>query len=191
MLKIASKLVHLAVVLGLLTSMMLVYASPASAVDRSGPYRIKNYGTSNYGASRCMGFNTTLATPGTVLVQHNCSSGAPDQGYWLYSLGNHIYTIRPAMDTNMCVSISGGSNSNGALAVLWPCQGTANQEFNDYTPQFSTIHTLKAQHSGGCLQVNGGWTAPNNAKISQWDCGQAYSQYPNGIHFFWSYISFY
>jgi hypothetical protein len=65
-----------------------------------------------------------------------------------------------------CLTVSGASTSNGARAVVWSCNGGANQHWT-----YTAARELRV-YSGGsvkCLDVYQGQTAPG-ARVQIWSC---------------------
>ncbi|WP_240776843.1 RICIN domain-containing protein [Nonomuraea basaltis] len=62
-----------------------------------------------------------------------------------------------------CLDVSGASQTNGAQAQLWDCNGQANQQWT------STSSGELRVYGGKCLDVNGAGTADGTAVII-WDC---------------------
>ncbi|GAA3205305.1 ThuA domain-containing protein [Nonomuraea helvata] len=62
-----------------------------------------------------------------------------------------------------CLDVSGASQSNGAQAQIWDCNGQNNQKWT------STAATELRVYGGKCLDVNGAGTADGTSVII-WDC---------------------
>ncbi|MEV0231802.1 ThuA domain-containing protein [Nonomuraea sp. NPDC050786] len=62
-----------------------------------------------------------------------------------------------------CLDVSGASQSNGAQAQIWDCNGQNNQKWT------STAATELRVYGGKCLDVNGAGTADGTGVII-WDC---------------------
>ncbi len=69
-----------------------------------------------------------------------------------------------------CLSVTGGSTTDGAVADIYTCDGSASQNWT-ITP----AHTIVGGLSGKCLQVSGGSTA-NLAGVTIATCSGATSQ---------------
>ncbi|MFC6085904.1 glycoside hydrolase family 27 protein [Sphaerisporangium aureirubrum] len=62
-----------------------------------------------------------------------------------------------------CLDVTGGTQTNGAQAQIWDCNGQTNQQ---WTPTSSGELRV---YGGKCLDVNGAGTA-NGAAVIIWDC---------------------
>ncbi|MBP2704509.1 lectin [Microbispora sp. RL4-1S] len=62
-----------------------------------------------------------------------------------------------------CLDVSGASQSNGAQAQIWDCNGQNNQQWT-----LTSASELRV-YGNKCLDVNGGSTA-NGATVIIWDC---------------------
>ncbi|MBP2708457.1 lectin [Microbispora sp. RL4-1S] len=68
-----------------------------------------------------------------------------------------------AVASGRCLDVSGASQSNGAQAQIWDCNGQSNQQWT------STSASELRVYGNKCLDVNGGSTA-NGATVIIWDC---------------------
>ncbi|MEV5818615.1 RICIN domain-containing protein [Micromonospora haikouensis] len=62
-----------------------------------------------------------------------------------------------------CLDVNGGSQANGAAAIIWDCHGQSNQAWTSTAAQELRVF------GGKCLDVNGGATA-NGSSVIIWDC---------------------
>jgi type 1 glutamine amidotransferase len=65
--------------------------------------------------------------------------------------------------SNRCLDVNGASQTNGAQAQIWDCNGQANQQWT------STSAGELRVYGGKCLDVNGAGTADGTSVII-WDC---------------------
>jgi ricin-type beta-trefoil lectin protein len=91
--------------------------------------------------------------------------------------------------TGMCLGISKGADDSPA--VLWPCNGKANQDWHWGTEDPSNPGNWPLVNGAGqCLGVNQGSTG-QGAAIMGWDCNGKPNQYwePNGSNPEHAYIN--
>ncbi|MEU7573262.1 ricin-type beta-trefoil lectin domain protein [Micromonospora sp. NPDC049240] len=62
-----------------------------------------------------------------------------------------------------CLDVNGGSQANGAAAIIWDCHGQSNQSWTSTAAQELRVF------GGKCLDVNGAGTA-NGSSVIIWDC---------------------
>lgn len=79
---------------------------------------------------RCMGVHYASTSPGALVYQGQCNSGASDQwwdlkfvyqtptGYW-YAINNH---------SHLCLSFNNDSYSNGTSIIQWWCDATSDYD---------------------------------------------------------------
>ncbi|MFB9252144.1 RICIN domain-containing protein [Sphaerisporangium melleum] len=77
-------------------------------------------------------------------------------------------TIR-AQASGRCLDVNGASQTNGAAAQIWDCNGQANQQWNATSASELRVYGNK------CLDVNGAGTADGTAVII-WDCNNQNNQ---------------
>jgi Ricin-type beta-trefoil lectin domain-like len=86
------------------------------------------------GNGKCLGVQAGSDAVGARIVAFTClGTGHPDQ-YWALGAagfgGNNINNFKAFFDPNtpaQLIGVAGGSTANGAAAVLWSFDGTANQ----------------------------------------------------------------
>jgi len=85
-----------------------------------------------------------------------------------------VSTVRPS-GTTFCVDIAGISQADAAAAIVWVCNGQANESWQ--LSPVGTAYQFIAQHSGKCLDISGISLSPGAPAI-QWPCnGQPNQQY--------------
>jgi microsomal dipeptidase-like Zn-dependent dipeptidase len=72
-----------------------------------------------------------------------------------------------------CLDVQGGSTSDGAAVLQWPCHGGINQKWH-LRPSGPAWEVVSA-NSGKCLDVQGGSTAAG-ANVVQWSCNGGTNQ---------------
>ncbi|HLG12308.1 MAG TPA: RICIN domain-containing protein [Dehalococcoidia bacterium] len=79
---------------------------------------------------------------------------------------HNVQTTLRAFNSDKCLTIGGGDQRNGAVAIQWTCGPGSNIELVDAG---NGRHYIKLIHSGKCLTVNGNaWW--DGATLDQWDC---------------------
>jgi hypothetical protein len=63
-----------------------------------------------------------------------------------------------------CLDANGQGVSNGTTAIIWDCNGQANQQWN-----VNGNGTISSVQTGLCLDVNGAGTA-NGTAVIVWNC---------------------
>lgn len=86
-----------------------------------------------------------------------------DEQKWLFFDDR---TIRPVLDTTMCLDANPNENWDGGKVWVWKCNGTA---FQKWAQAPGLASTLQNEHSLRCLDANPNenW---NGGKIWQWRC---------------------
>ncbi|MGW6932787.1 RICIN domain-containing protein [Lentzea sp. NPDC054927] len=86
-----------------------------------------------------------------------------DEQKWLFFDDR---TIRPLLDTTMCLDANPNENWDGGKVWVWKCNGTA---FQKWAQAPGLANTLQNEHSLRCLDANPNenW---NGGKIWQWRC---------------------
>ncbi|QGV77285.1 RICIN domain-containing protein [Streptomyces ficellus] len=84
-------------------------------------------------SGKCLDVEAAGTATGTVVQQWWCV-GKPNQQWRLVmvDIANELYELRPAhtpTGTNRCLDIESGSKTDGAVARLWACNGTAAQQW--------------------------------------------------------------
>jgi poly(3-hydroxybutyrate) depolymerase len=114
-------------------------------------------------SGRCV--TAPAASAGTQVELRDCA--AQSNQTWTYTSGKQLQTAG-----NMCLDASGAGTANGTQAIIWACNGQANQQWN-----VNANGTVTGVQSGLCLDANGAGTA-NGTKIILWSCnGQANQQW--------------
>ena len=85
------------------------------------------------------------------------------------------YTLVSALDTSLCVDISGGSTANGAKAQVYTRNGTNAQIYEAEVDESSQLVRLYATHSGKVLDANG--ASSNGTRVHQWEKASTESQW--------------
>ncbi|WP_036374440.1 RICIN domain-containing protein [Micromonospora sp. ATCC 39149] len=68
-----------------------------------------------------------------------------------------------SVSSGRCLDVNGGSQTNGAAAIIWDCHGQSNQVWTSTGAQELRVF------GGKCLDVNGAATA-NGSSVIIWDC---------------------
>lgn len=71
---------------------------------------------------------------------------------------------------NKCLDANNQGTTNGAAAIIWDCNGQANQQRN-----VNSNGTITGVQSGLCLDANGAATA-NGTQIILWSCSGGANQ---------------
>jgi hypothetical protein len=128
------------------------------------------------GTGRALDLNGGSTADG-ALIQQWSDNGSIAQRFLLRRSQGNRYSLVNAGSTK-CVSIAGGSTSAGAGLQQASCDGQAAQQFLLH-PQSGTSrgalalgqYSLRAVHSGLCLEIEGASTAAG-AKMQQGTCTQ-------------------
>jgi hypothetical protein len=72
--------------------------------------------------------------------------------------------------SGMCLDVSGGSKSDRAEVIQWPCHGKANQRWRVVDVGFGWKNIVSV-HSGKCLDLQGG-KMEDRVKFIQYTCGK-------------------
>ncbi|NUS65889.1 MAG: alpha-galactosidase [Saccharothrix sp.] len=113
--------------------------------------------------------HTTGTTTGAI------SASIPAHGAAMYVVSGGgsnpgtTFSLRGTASSR-CLDIAGGSQTNGALAQLWDCNGGANQRF-----AATAAGELRVYDNAKCLDVIGGGTA-NGTAVAVWDCNGGSNQ---------------
>ncbi|GIF04824.1 RICIN domain-containing protein [Actinoplanes siamensis] len=99
---------------------------------------------------------------GTQVQLQDCAT-QPGQ-VWTYTAGRQLQV------SGLCLDASGGGTANGTAAIIWSCNGQANQQWN-----VNANGTITGAQSGLCLDANGAGTT-NGTKIILWACGGGANQ---------------
>lgn len=71
--------------------------------------------------------------------------------------------------SNLCLSVNGASNDDGAGVLQWSCGPEDNQQWN-LAATSGGYYRIRAVNSGKCLSVANASTG-NGALVLQWECG--------------------
>ena len=77
------------------------------------------------------------------------------------------FEIKPRHSPGKCLDVAAASQSNGARAIQWGCNGQFNQQFNLVASGDGL--NIVPRHSKKCLDVAGA-NPSNGTKIQQWEC---------------------
>ena len=141
----------------------LATAQSAYAIDTGFRYEINP----QHSFGKCI---TVAGTATVVLAQEECNGGTA-QRYVFKAVAGGLYEIR-SVRSNLCLDVSGGSLSNRAAVIQFPCNGQANQRFRllDDRPGIGTSTRIQADHSGKCLDVEG--ASQDRARLIQFTCNK-------------------
>jgi hypothetical protein len=107
---------------------------------------------------------------------------APSFQIWGYDPATHRLLHLPS---GKCLNISGAHREAGALIILFPCSGAANEKWTISSPPGRSIWTFKSDFSGLCLTAipgtSGGGsgigiTLPTAGKLTQAACNGSDAQ---------------
>ncbi|GAA4885988.1 RICIN domain-containing protein [Kitasatospora terrestris] len=90
-----------------------------------------------------------------------CNGSSPQNWYWN---GNEIRNF----SSNRCLTVYGGSISDGAVMNQWDCNGSAAQHW-DLSPGTAGGAIMINGGSGRCLTIYGG-SVTQGADAVQWTC---------------------
>ncbi|UUU22253.1 RICIN domain-containing protein [Streptomyces sp. DSM 40750] len=141
-------------------------ATSANAVGSEGPWAMKNQNS-----GKCLAIpGGSSAGQGTAAIQFTCDQPVNDvwdadqAWYWeLIPGATSTYTIKNYA-TGQCLAV-GGSSTNGAEAIQWPCRSGADEQEWIY----DSTHRLRNNKTDLCLAIPGANEANAVAAI-QWTC---------------------
>lgn len=81
---------------------------------------------------------------------------------------DYIYEIQSVDETNKCIDIQGASQSNEALAQIYPCHNGMNQRWK-FVSNGSGRYRMMALHSRKCLDVKGA-DQGSGRNVQQYTC---------------------
>ncbi|GAB1818807.1 ThuA domain-containing protein [Herbidospora sp. RD11066] len=105
-------------------------------------------------------------TQGYIGIQNH---GSPDVVQYRNIRIKELTTTTPTaapvrgVASNRCLDVNGASQTNGALAQIWDCNGQSNQQWT------ATSSGELRVYGGKCLDVSGAGTA-NGTAVLIWDC---------------------
>lgn len=139
----------------------------------ASPAQAAGYVLINQNSGQCLSINHgDVNINGAWAIQYPCAQSTeawnkidPSGGY---------QPIKYSYLANRCLGITGGSTALGARAVIWSCDGTANQRWGPILNSDGTF-TFKNYSSGLCLGVSGGSLTPGTGVV-QYLCNGSYDQ---------------
>ncbi|MDH2430782.1 PQQ-dependent sugar dehydrogenase [Sphaerisporangium sp. TRM90804] len=114
---------------------------------------------------------TLSGAPASTTTLYLVFRGATGQGYLFdldaftldTSTGGSTQNAIKGVASGRCLDVNGASQTNGALAQIWDCNGQANQQWT------STSASELRVYGNKCLDVSGAGTADGTAVLI-WDC---------------------
>jgi hypothetical protein len=108
------------------------------------------------------------AQSGRCVTAPNQSAGSQLQLQDCARQSTQLWTVTSGrqlqLPGNLCLDASGQGTSNGTAAIIWACNGQANQQWN-----INSNGTISGAQSGLCLDAFGAGTA-NGTNIILWSC---------------------
>ncbi|SDJ84503.1 Ricin-type beta-trefoil lectin domain-containing protein [Lentzea albidocapillata subsp. violacea] len=86
-----------------------------------------------------------------------------DEQEWLFFSDA---SIRPVLNTKMCLDANPDDNRNGGKVYVWPCHGGGPQQWRPWNGQGLTLQNAA---TGRCLDANPD-DSRNGGVIYQWEC---------------------
>lgn len=146
-------------------------AAPAHASTPNLPVYI--WSEANSSVLECLDAAAPYGTigQGTPVQIFQCHGG-DNQAWWLMA----DRTIRPAMNTNLCLDANGSTALHAGTNIqLWPCNGGTNQMW--YLEGGGSTWDQIIAYSGYCLDVNGSTGKfPNGTGVDLWNCNGGKNQ---------------
>ncbi|WP_439661550.1 RICIN domain-containing protein [Lentzea sp. HUAS TT2] len=128
------------------------------AMAVSGPFTL-HVGFSPFRTLEAL--RSTVSNPGGAIRQW--SYDGTDEQKWLVFSDT---TIRPVLNTTMCLDANPGDNRDGGQVYVWPCHGGTPQQWRPWNGQGLTLQNAA---TGRCLDANPGQNH-NGGAIYQWGC---------------------
>jgi hypothetical protein len=116
----------------------------------------------------CLGADSAEPGDGTAVVQQACGSPTARRFRQVEGPDGTLSLVDTA--SGLCLDVDGGRDGDGVPVVFSSCQGGANQLFRARPVGKSGGRIqLVAEHSGKCLEVADGSTAPGG-RVQQYGC---------------------
>jgi hypothetical protein len=118
----------------------------------------------------------TLNGSGTSLSLTNNNASGVDRLKYAYGLTGTGYFKIVNRKSGLVLDISGGSTANGGLAIQWPYNGGANQQWQEV--QVNGGYELVNRNSGMLLE-DPGFSRTNGTQLDQWSRNYGTNQWWN------------